>query len=126
MWYRLTSIKNIWLYVRYFLILLWSKMFTLVIGGWDIRKIAYKILGILLLLMSSFSSAAILIVPTEYSTIQEAINSASEGDTIFIQDGIYYENLQVGKVRLTGESRENTIINGSQQNSTIIITYKLL
>lgn len=40
-----------------------------------------------------------------YNTIQEAINNASSGDTIFIDDGVYQENLDiVGKANLTLKS----------------------
>jgi parallel beta-helix repeat protein len=49
-----------------------------------------------------------------YLAIQEAINNASEGDTILALSGIYYEHVVVNKtVSLLGESRETTIIDGS-------------
>ncbi|UCE38138.1 MAG: right-handed parallel beta-helix repeat-containing protein [Thermoplasmata archaeon] len=49
-----------------------------------------------------------------YTSIQEAIDNADEGDTVFVYSGIYYEYLIVNKtMNLTGENRESTIINGS-------------
>ncbi len=42
-------------------------------------------------------SAATINVPDDYSTIQAAINVASSGDTIFVKDGTYVENLTIGK-----------------------------
>jgi nitrous oxidase accessory protein NosD len=58
--------------------------------------------------------AATHVVPDDYSTIQGAIDAASNGDTIFVRNGVYYENLDLDKaVNLTGESNVNTIIDGS-------------
>jgi len=54
-----------------------------------------------------------IVVPDDYSTIQEAINNADEGDTIYVRNGTYYENVVVNKtVSLTGEHKETTIIDG--------------
>jgi pectin methylesterase-like acyl-CoA thioesterase len=44
--------------------------------------------------------------PADFSSIQEAINAASPGDTIFIKTGTYYEHVVVNKtVSLIGEER---------------------
>jgi len=49
--------------------------------------------------------------PGNYSTIQSAINDASDGDTVFVYNGIYYENIEVDKsINLKGEDRNSTII----------------
>jgi len=57
---------------------------------------------------------SLIIVPDHYSTIQGAINKATPWDTIFVRSGTYYENVVVNKtLTLNGESRSNTIINGS-------------
>jgi hypothetical protein len=48
-----------------------------------------------------------------YSKIQDAIDNASEGDTIFVYHGWYYKhNLAISKLNLIGEDRYTTIING--------------
>jgi parallel beta-helix repeat protein len=48
-----------------------------------------------------------------YSKIQWAIDNASNGDTVFVYNGTYYENVIVNKtINLTGENKETTIING--------------
>lgn len=49
----------------------------------------------------------------DYPTIQQAIDNASDGDVIFLGDGIYRENILVNKsVDIVGESR-GAVINGS-------------
>jgi parallel beta-helix repeat protein len=55
-----------------------------------------------------------LIVPSsDYPTIQEAINKANPGDTIFIKEGTYFENIVVNKsVSIVGEKVNTTIIDG--------------
>jgi parallel beta-helix repeat protein len=65
------------------------------------------------------SEPATIVVPYDYPTIQEAINAANPGDTIYVCSGIYHENVVINKtLTLMGESRSNTIINGSGLNYT--------
>lgn len=53
-------------------------------------------------------------VPIDYATIQEAINAAETGHTIFVYNGTYYENVIINKtIILAGQSLGTTIINGS-------------
>lgn len=61
-----------------------------------------------------------IIVPNDYSTIQEAIEAANPGDTIFVFNGTYLEHVVVNKtVSLLGENRTTTIIDG-QGNGTVV------
>lgn len=56
---------------------------------------------------------ATIIVPDDYLTIQEAINHANEGDTIFVKSGTYYQHVVVNKsLSLIGADKFNTIIDG--------------
>jgi len=80
------------------------------------------ILGIILLFFAAFgrnihlgrSDPITWIVPIDFDSIQAAINNASIGDTIYVLEGTYYENLSVNKrLTLLGENRNSTIINGS-------------
>jgi parallel beta-helix repeat protein len=48
-----------------------------------------------------------------YVKIQDAIDNASDGDTVYVYSGTYYENVVVNKtINLTGEDRDSTIIDG--------------
>jgi nitrous oxidase accessory protein len=51
-----------------------------------------------------------IIVPDDFPTIQEAVNAADVGDTIFVKRGTYVENPIVNKsVSLVGENRDATV-----------------
>ncbi|MDD5446373.1 MAG: NosD domain-containing protein, partial [Methanocellales archaeon] len=43
------------------------------------------------------SSSAVIYVPDDYSTIQDAVNASSNGDIIIVRDGTYTENIYVYK-----------------------------
>ncbi len=45
--------------------------------------------------------AATLLVPSEYETIQEAVDSATEGDTIILSPGIYSEYVRLRELNVT-------------------------
>ena len=48
-----------------------------------------------------------------YTKIQDAIDDASDGDTVFVYNGTYYENVIVHKaINLVGEDATTTIIDG--------------
>jgi parallel beta-helix repeat protein len=49
-----------------------------------------------------------------YTNIQEAIDAAKDGDTVYVYSGKYLENVEVNKtINLTGENRDNTTIDGN-------------
>jgi nitrous oxidase accessory protein len=53
-------------------------------------------------------------VPDDYPTIQEAINRANPGDTVFVKSGIYREHLVVNKtVSIVGQDETSTYIYGN-------------
>jgi len=60
-----------------------------------------------------------------YTTIQEAIdaNETSDGHTIFVEEGTYYENVVVNKsLSLVGENSSTTIIDGNMTGDVVRIT----
>jgi parallel beta-helix repeat protein len=60
--------------------------------------------------------------PADFNSIQEAINSAIAGDTIFVHVGIYYEHVIVSKpVTLIGEDSDFTIVDGNKADNVIYI-----
>jgi hypothetical protein len=69
-------------------------------------------------------SATVIDVPSDYTTIQAAINASSDGDTVLAEPGIYFENINFRGHLIVLTSRYylnndtsficSTIINGSQ------------
>ncbi len=51
--------------------------------------------------------------PTHKKTIQAAVDNATSGDTVYVYNGTYNENVVVNKtINLPGENRDTTIIQG--------------
>jgi len=103
--------------------------------GIDIKLGKKAVSGIMLVLLTigmlslAFNiqpaKARTITVPDDYPTIQEAINNANEGDTIFVKNGTYKENVVVNKeISLFGENRETTIILGITKSRSRTIDVK--
>lgn len=61
--------------------------------------------------------------PGNYTTIQSAIDAAFPGDTVFVYNGTYVENVVVHKIiNLTGEDRWTTIIDADRNGDAILVT----
>jgi len=66
------------------------------------------------------AASTIVVGPSE--SIQAAINNATSGETIIVNPGTYNESLQINKtISLIGEDRDQTIINGQNNQFTIDI-----
>ena len=60
--------------------------------------------------------------PADFNSIQEAINNASSGDTVFVHIGTYYEHVVINKtITLVGEDNNFTIIDGNETDDVICI-----
>ena len=58
-----------------------------------------------------------------YTHIQDAIENASFGDTIYVYNGIYYEVVVISKqLFLIGEGSENTIIDAKKKGYTVSVS----
>ncbi len=93
-------------------------------------------LVVLLLLSMSFSAITILpetasattlyvggAGPGNHTTIQEAIDAASPGDTVYVYSGTYEESVWVHKsLSVIGESRDDTIIDANGLSPGVRIT----
>ncbi len=73
---------------------------------------------------TKFSPFATIIIPDNYSSIQEGINHSKPGDKILVRSGRYKENIVVNKERIViiGENKLDTIIDGGKITDTIKIT----
>jgi parallel beta-helix repeat protein len=62
-------------------------------------------------------------VPYEYGTIQEAIDSANQGDTIYVYNGTYHEHLEVNKsISLIGQDPDITVIDGDDIGTVVHVS----
>ena len=88
---------------------------------------------LLLLLIGLFSLAfniqlaksepTTIIVPDDHEKIQWAVGNASDGDTIFVKAGTYYENLTIDRsISLIGEDRNITIVDGNLAGKVIRVS----
>jgi parallel beta-helix repeat protein len=72
--------------------------------------------------MSSSSAQTTIHVPADVSTIQGAIQSASNGDTILVSAGTYHENIDfLGKaITVEGASAATTILQGGSAPGAVV------
>jgi len=57
-----------------------------------------------------------------YTKIQDALDNASDGDTVFVYNGTYVENLIVDKsINLVGEDKNTTVIDGNKTGDVVNI-----
>jgi parallel beta-helix repeat protein len=55
--------------------------------------------------------------------IQDLIDNASNGDTIFVPNGLYYENIIIDKsIALVGEDKDTTTIDGSGSGDVVYVS----
>lgn len=82
---------------------------------------------------ASTTMARTVIIPGDYPTIQEGIDSCSDGDTVLVEPGTYVENINfnghnivLGSLFLTtGDTTyiEETVIDGDSSGPVITVSY---
>jgi parallel beta-helix repeat protein len=63
-----------------------------------------------------------IVIPDDFSTIQDGINNANPGEKIFVRSGIYYESIIIDKEELLiqGENKFTTIIDLENRNDDAV------
>jgi parallel beta-helix repeat protein len=62
-------------------------------------------------------------VPTDYPLIQEAINAAKPGDTVFVEPSTYEESITINKsISLVGDNSATTVIDGKGTGHVIVVS----
>ena len=81
-----------------------------------------QVLLVFVLLMSSVSAQTTIHVPADVSTIQGAIQAASNGDTILVTSGTYTENIDFqGKaITVEGAAAATTILQGGSAPGAVV------
>ena len=80
------------------------------------------VLFLFFFLFSSPVFSTTIHVPSDYPTIQDAINNSVDGDTILVSPGTYFENIYFIGKNVTVQSTDGpdlTIIDGSQLDTTV-------
>jgi nitrous oxidase accessory protein len=92
-----------------------------------VRRAAMRRVVLLFVILTAASVCpdSIIIVdddgPADFNNIQDAINDANYGDTIYVAEGIYVENITLKNgVALIGQDPYSTIIDGNDNGSVVI------
>jgi hypothetical protein len=85
-----------------------------IISGITVILLLMSMLTLTFNIQPAKAAPATIIVPDNYSTIQEAVNAASAGDTIYVRNGTYNEMVTINKDSLTlvGD-KQGAFINGT-------------
>jgi nitrous oxidase accessory protein NosD len=87
------------------------------------RALGIVVITVVILLLAGSANAANLTVCPEgcaYSSIQKAINASSNGDTISVQSGTYFENVNVTR-KLTLRGIGNPVVDAGGSGSAITL-----
>ena len=87
-----------------------------------------RIITILFITLSLHAFSTVRLVPSQYSTIQLALNAAKAGDTILVSKGLYRENIiwpQTNNLHLISDisSKNSAIIDGRDSGRVINVNW---
>lgn len=70
-----------------------------------------------------FCSGRVVVVPDDFQKISWAVGNASEGSTVLVKSGVYFESQVIvdKTLSLIGENAENTVIDGGGTLQTIFL-----
>jgi parallel beta-helix repeat protein len=71
----------------------------------------------------NIANPKIITVPDNYPSIQEAINHASPGETIYVKTGVYQEHIVIEKddLKISGEDKYKTILDGQKKGTGVYV-----
>jgi outer membrane protein OmpA-like peptidoglycan-associated protein len=86
------------------------------------RKISPAFFLYFLAVLVGLSSAGRkIVVPQDFPSIHAALGEADEGDTVFVSNGIYHENIAMAdNVVLMGQDMLKTVIDGSRHGPCVL------
>ncbi len=69
------------------------------------------------------NAEATIVVPDTYLSIQEAINHARPGETIYVKAGVYLEHIviETNNLQIAGEDKKTTIIDGEGTGTVVYV-----
>jgi len=69
------------------------------------------------------ANAEAIIVPDTYLSIQEAINHARPGETIYVKAGVYFEHIviETDNLKIVGEDKSTTVIDGQGAGTVVYV-----
>jgi hypothetical protein len=73
---------------------------------------------VLIALMSCPAVAVVLHVPSEYPSIQQAIDASTDGDTVIVAPGLYFERIDF--------NGRNIVVTSTDPNDSRIVGYTIL
>lgn len=103
--------KTVVLILLLSLISLFPSVVTRYDASWNVERSSY-----------ATTTAKVVWVPDDHARIQWAINNVSDGDTVRVRAGTYYESVIVNRmVSLIGENRDTTIIDGNGKDTLFYV-----
>jgi parallel beta-helix repeat protein len=72
---------------------------------------------------ATIAEAATLNVPTDYSTIQAAIDAAADGEEVLVASGTYNENISINNKAITVRTTDGAVIDGGGNGSVVTFLF---
>ncbi|MHC4519923.1 MAG: hypothetical protein ACYTAS_15145, partial [Planctomycetota bacterium] len=82
------------------------------------RALFAAVVVLVLLTGSAWVRAAVLNVPSDYPTIQEAIDASSDGDTVLVAPGLYFERINY--------NGKNIVVTSTDPNDPRVVGYTVI